>query len=421
MRKKEREERKKTSESGKTPSADIDRADVSKTLDDLEKQKQAAQAAGKKRNPFLLAVMILFFPVTGVVLGLRKLFRTINMPLTAKMTLIYSLIFFLVLTAFIIFFVESMRRTGGVSKSYARMLSVMSAVLVVVVSALYAAMVWVTGQFMLKPIRTITDRIDDVTGDNLSARLDQVDSQDELMELTNRINGMLDNLEQSFLRQQNFVADASHELKTPVSVIRGYANMLRRWGKDDVAVRDESIEAIARESENMQRLIEQLLLLARLGNFSLNTSRFNLAEVVDGIVDNYKMVHKEHELMFVCEQENIGVETDKNLFTEALRAIVDNAIKYTPEGGRIRVSCVKRDDGAEISVSDTGIGIKPEDLPHIFERFYRCDKARGREKGSSGLGLSIAKSIVQTMGGKIDVTSTVGVGTTFTIRLPCAA
>ena len=340
------------------------------------------------------------------------------MPLTAKMTLIYAAIFALVLTAFVVFFVESVKKaSGGGNTGYLRMLMITSAVLVAAVSALYAAMVWMTSQFMLKPIRGITEGIDKVTGENLSARLAQSDSQDELMDLTNRINKMLDNLEQSFVRQQNFVSDASHELKTPVSVIQGYANMLRRWGKDDPSVLDEGIEAIARESENMKRIIEQLLLLARLGNFGLNVSRFNLMEVVADIADSYKMVDFSHTIVYRCEEDAVTVETDKNLLTECVRAIVDNAIKYTPEGGRITIACVMRADYAEITVSDTGVGIKEEDLPHIFERFYRCDKARGREKGSSGLGLSIAKSIVETMGGKIDVQSTVGKGATFTIQL----
>lgn len=395
--------------------SDDDHSDVDRTLNDIQKEKLSEKAQTKnKRNPFLLVLMILFFPVTGIVFGVRRLFRKINMPLTAKMTLMYSIIFLLVLTAFTVFFVESMRKQGA---GYMKTLAVTSAVLVIVVSALYAAMVWVTGLFMLKPIRSITDKIDEVTGDNLSARLDQVDSQDELMELTNRINEMLDNLEQSFVRQQNFVADASHELKTPISVIQGYANMLNRWGKEDPKILNEGIEAIARESDNMKRIVEQLLLLARLGNFSLNTTRFNLVEVVSEIAESYKMVDFDHAIAFKRHEDAITVETDKNLLTECIRAIVDNAIKYTPSGGKITVSCGMQGDHAEITIADTGIGIKAEDLPHIFERFFRCDKARGREKGSSGLGLSIAKSIAETVGGKINVTSELNKGTTFIIEL----
>lgn len=398
--------------------AAVEATDVERTLSDIKQEKQNERDAQKaKRKPWLIVLMIVFFPVTGVVWLVRKMFRTINMPLTAKMTVIYAAIFFLVLSAFVIFFIESVRKAAGGVGGYVRMLIITSCVLVVVVSALYAAMVWLSSQFMLKPIRDITDGIDKVTGENLSARLKQVDSQDELMDLTNRINDMLDNLEQSFIRQQNFVADASHELKTPISVIRGYSNMLMRWGKDDPAVLGEGIEAIARESENMQRIIEQLLLLARLGNFSLNATRFNLVEVTAEIAESYKMVDFTHTIVYRCHEDAITLETDKNLVTECVRALIDNAIKYTPEGGRITVSCEMREGRAVICVEDTGVGIKAEDLPHIFERFYRCDKARGREKGSTGLGLSIAKSIVNTVGGEISVESTVGVGTKFTVTI----
>ena len=397
---------------------DGERTDVEVTLSDIKQQSKSEQTiAKKKRNPFLTAVMIIFFPVTAVVFLLQKIFRKINLPITAKMTIIYTFIFTIVLVVFTVFYMESMRKWGTTDSEYMQNLRITSSILVIVVVAMYAATVWLSSQFMLKPIRSITDKIDEVKGDNLSARLDQVDSQDELMELTNRINKMLDNLEQSFLRQQNFVADASHELKTPISVIQGYSNMLMRWGKSDPKILDEGIDAISRESENMKRIVEQLLLLARLGNFSLNRTEFNLVEVVSEIADSYKMLDFKHAISFKRGADNITVNADKNLLTESIRAIVDNAIKYTPEDGKIVISCGLCDGKPNIAVADTGIGIKQEDLPHIFERFYRCDKARGREKGSSGLGLSIAKSIVETMGGNIDVQSTVGSGTTFTISL----
>ncbi len=388
--------------------------DVEATLRDIAQEKQSERATSKKRNTFLRVLFWLFFPVTLPVWGFRVLFRKLNLPLTVKMTVLYAVLFSLVLTAFTVFFVESLR-----AQSYAKIttLAITAAALVVVVSALYAAMVWMTSQFMLRPIRTITKRIDEFTGEDLSMRLDQVDSQDELMELTNRINRMLDNLQESFERQQNFVADASHELKTPIAVIGGYAQMLQRWGKDDPAVLEEGIDAIARESKNMERLVEQLLLLARLGKFSLNVSRFNLVEVSAEITERYKPLNTTHTISFVETEPMITVETDKNLYTECLRTLIDNAIKYTPPGGKISVRCRMVDGHAEVSVVDNGIGISQEDLPHIFERFFRCDKSRGREKGAGGLGLSIAKSIVDSMRGEIEVKSAPGKGSSFTIKL----
>ena len=391
--------------------------DVERTISDIKQEKLSTEERGKeKHRQFMLALKIIFFPITGIVYLFKYIFRKLNLPLTAKLTIIYTFIFVLVLTGFTVFFVESLKKADDI-KTYLSMLVMTASVLVVVASVLYAAMVWLSSQFMLKPIRTITEKIDEITDDNLSARVEQTDSQDELMELTNRINEMLDNLEQSFIRQQNFVADASHELKTPIAVIQGYSNMLKRWGKDDPKVLEEGIEAISRESEHMKKLVEQLLLLAKLGNFTMNETEFNLVEVVSDLASSYKMVDFTHNIIFKRAEDNITVKTDKYLLTECVRAIVDNAIKYTPGGGRITVSCELCDDHAEISVADTGIGIKPEDLPHVFERFYRCDKARGRESGSNGLGLSIAKSIVENMGGEISVTSDVGLGTKFVVKL----
>ncbi len=258
-------------------------------------------------------------------------------------------------------------------------------------------------------------QIDEVGADNLSMRLDDVDTQDELKELTVQINEMLDELESTFERQSNFISDASHELKTPISVIQGYANMLKRWGKSDPALLDESIDTLLTEADNMKRIVQQLLLLAKIGNLSMSKSVFDMGEVLGDIVDQYKMADSKRNLSFAGSE--IFVETDKNMLIESVRALVDNAIKYTAEGGNIEVGCKRNGDGAEIWVEDNGIGISAENLPHIFERFYRCDKSRSRAAGSSGLGLTITKSIVETMGGKIQVKSELGKGSRFTIQL----
>lgn len=271
---------------------------------------------------------------------------------------------------------------------------------------------------MISPVRKITKRMSEISEENLSARLDPVDSQDELMELTDRINATLDSLQQAFERQENFVSDASHELKTPLAVIAGYANLLRRWGKDDPKVLDEAVEAISRESENMKRIVEQLLWLAKLGNFTLNNTVFNLYETVDDIVDGYSMVNAKHDIS-VSGDPSITLNADKNMITEAVRTLVDNAIKYTPpENGIIKISITRLGDGKiQLTIADNGIGISDDDKQHIFERFYRCDKVRGRESGSCGLGLTICKTIVEMMGGTISVDSALGKGSTFKIIL----
>ncbi|MDE7464303.1 MAG: HAMP domain-containing histidine kinase, partial [Clostridiales bacterium] len=188
-------------------------------------------------------------------------------------------------------------------------------------------------------------------------------------------------------------------------------------GKTDPKILDEAVEAISRESENMKRIVDQLLWLAKLGNFSLNNSIFNLYETVDDIVAGYKLTNIKHDIT-LSGDASVTLNTDKNLITEAVRTLVDNAIKYTqPETGEIKINIARIEDGVELTIADNGIGISKDDQAHIFERFYRCDKVRGRESGSSGLGLTICKSIVEMMGGSIAVDSELGKGSTFKITL----
>ena len=244
-----------------------------------------------------------------------------------------------------------------------------------------------------------------------------MDSSDELRELTDRINAMLDNLEQSFDRQKKFVSDASHELKTPIAVIQGYSGLLKRWGKSDPEVLDESIDSIAREAENMKRIVEQLLLLARIGRYMLTLEEIDVGGEIKSAIDGYELVCKTHNFSLEADSGVIAI-ADKNLFTECVRAVADNAIKYSNENTTISFT-VHADGGyAVVKIIDSGRGISPADLPHVFDRFYRCDKSRGRDKNSSGLGLTIAKSAVEMMNGTIEAESELGKGSTFTLRFP---
>ncbi|MCH5164831.1 MAG: HAMP domain-containing histidine kinase [Clostridiales bacterium] len=378
----------------------------------------------KKRNTRDIAftvVACVFFPVTLIVLGLRKLFKKLKLGITAKTTVVFTVVFGLMLigyAAFVLASISNLVGSGdGISASYMHRLVVTSSVLVAVFIVLGAVLGGFSSQYMIDPVRKITKRVKEISDENISARLDPVDSQDEFMELTKQINYMLDSLQQAFERQENFVSDASHELKTPLSVIAGYSNLLRRWGKDDPKVLDESVEAIARESENMKRIVDQLLWLAKIGKFTLNNSTFNLYETVSDVVDGYKLVNTKHDIS-LSGDASVTLNADKNLLTEAVRTLVDNAIKYTPpQSGIIKLNISQTEGHAELTVSDNGIGISEEDQAHIFERFYRCDKVRGRESGSSGLGLTICKSIIEMMGGEITVESKLGEGSTFKIVL----
>ena len=391
---------------------------VEETLREITVER--TEDAQKKKTPVWLTVLKwVFFPITALVMLYNAFTKKVKVSISVKMLIIYTLVFALILTFFTMFYVSSMRQRlpdTEQAAAYLKELTVTSVILDIVFCVVFMALIAVVSTLMLNPIRKISDKIDDITSENLSERLEEIDTQDEIRELTDRINEMLDNLEESFTRQAHFVSDASHELKTPIAVIQGYSNLLKRWGAKDPAILEEGIEAISRESDNMKRIVEQLLLLARLGKFSMVKTRFNLCEVLDDMVDGYRVVNTTHAITFDGDEE-ITVETDKNMLLESVRTLVDNAIKYTPAGGEIKVSSRMDGEKAVIRVADTGVGISAEDLPKVFDRFYRCDKARGRETGSSGLGLTIAKSIVEMMGGEISVESEVGKGSTFTIEL----
>lgn len=391
----------------------------------LEIKTINAAAPPKKRSAgktIFKILCIVFFPITLCVLGFRALFRKLKIGITAKTTAVFTVVFGLMLigyAAFILISINGLAESGQpVSAEYMQRLCITSVVLLLVFIVLGAVMGGFSSQYMISPVRKITRRVKEISEENISdRRLDPVDSQDELMELTEQINSMLDSLQQALDRQENFVSDASHELKTPISVIAGYANLLRRWGKDDPKVRDEAVDAILRESDNMKKLVEQLLWLAKLGDFTLDFSEFNLYEELDDMVAAYRLVNTKHTFT-LSGDPSVTVNTDKNLLTEAVRTLIDNAIKYTPsENGVINISVESADDMFTVAVEDNGIGISEEDRQQIFERFYRCDKARSRKSGSCGLGLTICKSIVENLGGKITVHSELGKGSKFVITV----
>ena len=230
---------------------------------------------------------------------------------------------------------------------------------------------------------------------------------------------MLDGIEHAYEQQNQFVSDASHELRTPISVIQGYANLLDRWGKDDRIVLDESITAIKSESESMKNLIENLLFLARGDKElqKLQKEKFYINELIDEIVKETKMIDNKHTI-FCVDNDRLLLLADKKMLKEAIRVFIDNSVKFTPENGTIKINSYNRRIYLEIIIEDTGIGIDSEDLPHIFNRFYRADKSRTKNSGGNGLGLSIAKWIIAKHDGKITVSSQPQKGTKVSIFLP---
>ena len=272
---------------------------------------------------------------------------------------------------------------------------------------------------VLKPISDMAETAATLSANNLSDRISVDGAKNELKDLALVINGMLDRIELSYNSQKQFVSDASHELRTPIAVIQGYVSMLERWGKTDKEVLDEGIAAISQEAASMKELVERLLFLARHDKktLMLEMEVFDPLEVMSELNREAKMLSTAHE--FALEPaENAFINGDKGMIKQLMRILVDNAIKYTPEGGKITLGM--RNEGRQciLSVTDTGEGISPEDLTRVFDRFYRCDQSRKSQTSGHGLGLSIARIIAVAHGGKIRVRSKVGVGTTFSVILP---
>ncbi|WP_041444856.1 sensor histidine kinase [Syntrophobotulus glycolicus] len=275
-----------------------------------------------------------------------------------------------------------------------------------------------SGRGIFQSIGEMTQTVRDISERNLNLRLNVSGSKNELRELALTFNEMMNRIEDQYNKQKQFVSDASHELRTPIAVIQGYAVMLDRWGKDNREVLRESIEAIKNESENMNGLIDKLLFLARHDNntFVFQKEEFSLTEMLQEIGKETQIIDTIHKINLEIEKE-ISVYADRNMLKQAVRIFIDNAIKYTPPGGAVSISLDIKEKSTEISIRDSGIGMTKAELEKIFDRFYRSDQSRTKDKGGHGLGLAIAKTIILGHKGKIRVRSKVGEGSEFILIL----
>ncbi|MGH9759145.1 MAG: sensor histidine kinase [Candidatus Acidiferrales bacterium] len=271
----------------------------------------------------------------------------------------------------------------------------------------------------LGPVDEITLAARNISAQNLSQRLMVPRTGDELERLASTLNEMLERLYSAFHRVRQFTADASHELRTPVSVIRTEAELTLRKPRSEAEYR-ESLSQILQESEKVSQLIEQLMDLARAdsGAVALRFVPLNLSEVLRRSLDQAKTLAaaKHISIIETLSSEPIRVHGDAASLERLFLILLDNAVKYTPGGGKIEVELRAAGRMATVSVRDTGIGIEAEDMTHIFERFFRADKARSRELGGTGLGLSIGRWIAEAHGGEIRVTSKLGKGSTFEVH-----
>jgi signal transduction histidine kinase len=271
----------------------------------------------------------------------------------------------------------------------------------------------------LGELRRLADHLGEINAAHLDERLDIPGGAKELAVLAEAINAMLERIERSYQAQSRFVSDASHELRTPISVIQGYANMLDRWGKNDPEAAQEAINAIRQEAESMSALVQNLLFLARGDNQTqqVHMVSLNLSDVAEEVLRETQLLETGRSIsgeIFPL----LRVNADLQLVKQVMRILVDNAIKYTEPGEEICIRLRRRGMECVFSVTDTGPGIPTKELSRVFERFYRTDHSRSRESGGTGLGLSIAHWIAQRHQGSLEVLSREGVGSRFSLVLP---
>lgn len=272
----------------------------------------------------------------------------------------------------------------------------------------------------LSPIAVMNLQTQHITAINLSSRLDVMNPRDEPGRLGTTINELLERLETSFKEQQRFVADASHELRTPLAILRGETDVALEQPRSPDDYR-QSLSLIKDEAERLSRIVEDLFILARqpLDLPAIVKERVDMNETVKDCVRAAQVLAVRKNLRLkISEASPLVLTGDEDLLKRMVLNLLDNAVKYTPEGGEISVELAGRNGHAQVIVRDTGIGIPEKDQPHIFDRFYRVDKARSRAQGGAGLGLSIVRWIVEAHGGTVIVESNPGSGSSFIVKLP---
>ncbi len=281
---------------------------------------------------------------------------------------------------------------------------------------------------MVTPIQSLTKAAERVAAGNFSQKLSS-DAQDEIGVLTRTFNGMasqlektLDDLKKSEAMRREFVANVSHELRTPITSIRSYAETLQDSHGMSNETQAEFLSVIVNESDRMTKIVQDLLTLSRFdaGSIEFSFRRFSILKSITDVFNAMQLEaqKRHHRFTMNLKTDLPEITGDPARIEQVLINMVSNAIKYTRDGGTITISAGRKDDAVWVSVRDNGIGIPEEDVPKVFDRFYRVDKARSRESGGTGLGLSIASEIVARHNGKISLSSRLGKGTIITISLP---
>lgn len=277
-------------------------------------------------------------------------------------------------------------------------------------------------QRALAPVDEITRSAEQITSYNLSERLPVGKTGDELERLSLSLNRMICRLDEAFQHTSRFTADASHELRTPLTVLRGELEAIVQ-NPDNPIETSEAIGSALEETERLSKIVESLLTISRLdaGEAQIEHTCFDLVVLATATVDQMRLLAVDKNITLECHTNGrVEIEGDQARLKQVVVNLLDNAIKYTLDGGLVNVSVSSTNNTARLEISDSGIGIPTDAVLHIFERFYRVDKARSRQMGGAGLGLSIVKSICIAHGGKVDVKSVEGKGSRFCVELPLA-
>ncbi|MFP4056981.1 MAG: sensor histidine kinase [Candidatus Brocadiia bacterium] len=284
---------------------------------------------------------------------------------------------------------------------------------------------WVGGYALarkvLKPVHQITRTARRITSTRLDERLARSRCGDEFDRLAETLNEMIARLERSFAMLRQFAADAAHELRTPLTIMKGEAEIALRGDSSDPQAYRAVLESSIRECDRMIGIITNLLLLSQAdaGDLSSHLEPIRIDHLLAELVETFQVLAEEAELDLEAEDfQPAVVQADRSRLQELFVNLLDNACKYTPAGGRVALSCKVEDGECRVAVTDTGVGIPEEEQEKVFDRFYRVDHSRSRQTGGSGLGLSIAQWIARAHGGRIELESTPGVGSTFTVVLP---
>ncbi|MFC4182776.1 HAMP domain-containing sensor histidine kinase [Saccharococcus thermophilus] len=272
-------------------------------------------------------------------------------------------------------------------------------------------------------LKTLTKTMMDIKNKGIQKRIDVPASRDEMSELMMMFNQMMDEIERSFDQQKQFVEDASHELRTPIAILEGHLSLLRRWGKHNPDILEESLQAAIQEVGRLKKLVLELLDLSRAETITVpnNIVPIDPQQAVEQVVKNFRVLHPDFQFTIDnSSTQTARIRMTKYHFEQLLLILLDNAVKYSQQAKQVTILIKEEERFVRIAVTDYGIGIPKEELEKVFLRFYRVDKARSREKGGVGLGLAIAKEIIDKYDGQITIDSEVGRGTTVELAIPKA-